>query len=199
MQAPRIPLDEARRLAALHATRLLNSAPEESFDRITRTAARLLDVPIALISLVDKDRQWFKSRVGLEACETARDISFCGHAVLGDEPLVVPDAAQDARFHDNPLVTGSPNLRFYAGVQLYSVERQKIGTLCVIDRKPRILAPGELDALRDLARTVEQLMYHRQLAIAAQTLSELVQSGGCKEGQGGAGGAPGELDRKSVV
>ena len=175
MERPRIPLNEAQRLAALHATRLLGSAPEETFDRITRTAARLFDVPIALVSLVDKDRQWFKSRTGLDACETPREVSFCGHAILTDEPLVVPDAAEDARFIDNPLVTGSPHLRFYAGVQLYSVERQKIGTLCIIDRKPRQLGPGELDALRDLARMVEQLVYHRQLAMAAQSLSERQQ------------------------
>ncbi|MEX5746098.1 putative bifunctional diguanylate cyclase/phosphodiesterase [Massilia sp. X63] len=185
MERPRIPLDEAQRLAALHATRLLGSAPEETFDRITRTAARLLDVPIALVSLIDKDRQWFKSRTGLDAAETPREISFCGHAILADEPLVVPDAAQDARFADNPLVTGSLHLRFYAGVQLYSVERKKIGTLCVIDRKPRQLAPGDLDALRDLARMVEQLVYHRQLAMAAQALSESLQDepagGACRD------------------
>ncbi|CAN7383769.1 putative bifunctional diguanylate cyclase/phosphodiesterase [Massilia sp. LjRoot122] len=195
MERPRIPLDEAQRLAALHATRLLGSPPEETFDRITRTAARLLDVPIALVSLIDKDRQWFKSRTGLDASETPREISFCGHAILADEPLVVPDAAQDARFVDNPLVTGSPHLRFYAGVQLYSVDRKKIGTLCVIDRKPRELGEGELDALRDLARMVEQLVYHRQLAMAAQSLSEELQDE--RAGHHGAheGGAPasGEL------
>jgi diguanylate cyclase (GGDEF)-like protein len=190
MQQPRIPLDEAQRLAALHATALLGSAPEESFDRITRTAARLLDVPIALVSLVDKDRQWFKSRTGMDTLETPRDISFCGHAILLDEAMVVPDAQQDARFADNPLVTGSPHLRFYAGVQLYSVERKKIGTLCVIDRKPRALAPGDLDALRDLARTVEQLVYHRQLAIAAQLLGERLQA--C-EGTGTLAPAPGDV------
>ncbi|RZA36255.1 MAG: EAL domain-containing protein [Lysobacteraceae bacterium] len=183
MERPRIPLDEAQRLAALHATRLLGSAPEESFDRVTRTAARLLGVPIALVSLVDKDRQWFKSRTGLEVCETPREISFCGHAILADEPLVVPDAAQDARFLDNPLVTGSMHLRFYAGVQLYSVDRKKIGTLCVIDRKPRQLAAADLDALRDLARMVEQLVYHRQLAMAAQTLSEQLQDTQQAEGE----------------
>jgi len=183
MERPRIPLDEAQRLAALHATRLLGSAPEETFDRITRTAARLLGVPIALVSLIDKDRQWFKSRTGLDACETPRDISFCGHAILSDEPLVVPDAAQDARFVDNPLVTGDMHLRFYAGVQLYSVDRKKIGTLCVIDSRPRQLGPGELDALRDLARMVEQLVYHRQLAMAAQSLSERLQD--CAPAPGG--------------
>ncbi len=190
MERPRIPLDEAQRLAALHATRLLGSAPEETFDRITRTAARLLDVPIALVSLIDKDRQWFKSRTGLDACETPREISFCGHAILSDEPLVVPDAAQDARFVDNPLVTGDMHLRFYAGVQLYSVDRKKIGTLCVIDSRPRQLGPGELDALRDLARMVEQLVYHRQLAMAAQSLSERLQD--CAPAPGGSP-ASGEL------
>lgn len=191
MERPRIPLDEAQRLAALHATRLLGSAPEETFDRITRTAARLLRVPIALVSLIDKDRQWFKSRTGLDACETPREISFCGHAILTDEPLVVPDAAQDARFVDNPLVTGDMHLRFYAGVQLYSVDRKKIGTLCVIDSKPRQLGLGELDALRDLARMVEQLVYHRQLAMAAQSLSERLQD--APETPGGAAPASGEL------
>ncbi|MCC2973841.1 bifunctional diguanylate cyclase/phosphodiesterase [Massilia sp. IC2-476] len=189
MERPRIPLDEAQRLAALHATRLLGSAPEETFDRITRTAARLLGVPIALVSLIDKDRQWFKSRTGLDACETPRDVSFCGHAILADEPMVVPDAAQDARFVDNPLVTGSPHLRFYAGVQLYSVDRKKIGTLCVIDREPRELSPGDLDALRDLARMVEQLVYHRQLAMAAQSLSERLAD----ETSPGKGAPSGEL------
>ncbi len=193
MERPRIPLDEAQRLAALHATRLLGSAPEETFDRITRTAARLLDVPIALVSLIDKDRQWFKSRTGLDACETSRDVSFCGHAILADEPMVVPDAAQDARFVDNPLVTGSPHLRFYAGVQLYSVDRKKIGTLCVIDRKPRALAPGELDALRDLARMVEQLVYHRQLAMAAQSLSERLADECAAAGSTGKAAPSGEL------
>ncbi|NNG21668.1 putative bifunctional diguanylate cyclase/phosphodiesterase [Telluria aromaticivorans] len=182
MERPRIPLDEAQRLAALHATTLLGSPPEESFDRITRTAARLLHVPIALVSLVDRDRQWFKSRTGLDACETTRDISFCAHAILEDEPLVVADAGQDARFADNPLVTGAPHLRFYAGVQLYSIDHKKLGTLCVIDREPRTLAAGELDALRDLAHMVEELVYHRQLAVAAQALGEALQAGDCKPG-----------------
>ncbi|MCA1855648.1 EAL domain-containing protein [Massilia oculi] len=175
MERPRLPVDEAQRLAALHATRLLGSAPEESYDRVTRTATRLFGVPIALVSLVDRDRQWFKSRTGLETPETPRDISFCAHAILADEGLVVPDAARDPRFADNPLVTGEPHLRFYAGVPLYSVERKKIGTLCIIDRRPRRLDLGQLDALRDLARMVEGLVYHRQLAMAAQSLSERLQ------------------------
>jgi diguanylate cyclase (GGDEF)-like protein len=170
MQIPDIPVDEARRLTALHATRLLGSAPEEAFDRITRMAARLLHAPTALVSLVDKDVQWFKSRCGFEPTETARDISFCGHAILDHEPLVVGDATKDPRFRDNPLVTGEPHVRFYAGVPLYSVDRMAIGTLCVLDRVPRNLTPDELDILRDLARMVEQLIHHRQLATAAQAL-----------------------------
>jgi diguanylate cyclase (GGDEF)-like protein len=170
MQIPDIPVDEARRLTALHATRLLGSAPEEAFDRITRMAARLLDAPTALVSLVDKDVQWFKSRCGFEATETARDISFCGHAILEREPMVISDATKDPRFRDNPLVTGEPHVRFYVGVPLYSVDRLPIGTLCVLDTKPRRLAADELDLLRDLARMVEQLIHHRQLATAAQAL-----------------------------
>ncbi|WP_051971405.1 bifunctional diguanylate cyclase/phosphodiesterase [Massilia sp. 9096] len=177
MQIPDIPIDEARRLAALHATQLLGSPPEDAFDRITRMAARLLHVPIALVSLVDQDVQWFKSRCGLDATETARDISFCGHAILDHVPLVVPDAQLDARFADNPLVTGPTQVRFYAGVPLYSIEHQPIGTLCVLDHVPRYLSEEELDMLRDLARMLEGLIHHRQLASAAQSLRAQVHAG----------------------
>jgi diguanylate cyclase (GGDEF)-like protein len=170
MQPPSLPLDEARRLTALHATRLLGSPAEESFDRITRMAARLLKMPIALVSLIDEEIQWFKSRCGIDASETGRDVSFCGHAILDHEPFVVPDALADARFADNPLVTGEPHIRFYAGVQIYSIDRQPIGTLCVIDHVPRTLSLEELDILRDLAHMVEQLIYQRQVALAAQAL-----------------------------
>ncbi|WP_288380110.1 bifunctional diguanylate cyclase/phosphodiesterase [uncultured Massilia sp.] len=182
MERARIPPDEAQRLAALQATGLLGSAPEESFDRITRVAARLLDVPIALVSLIDRERQWFKSRTGLDVCETPRDISLCGHAILDDVPLVVPDATRDVRFHDNPLVTGSPHLRFYAGVQLHSIDHKKIGTLCVIDRRPRQLTSADLDALRDLAGIIEQLVYSRQLATAARSLSDELRAERARHG-----------------
>jgi diguanylate cyclase (GGDEF)-like protein len=170
MQAPDIPLDEARRLAALYATRLLGTSPEDAFDRITRMAARLLKMPISLVSLVDKDIQWFKSRCGFSPAESPRAISFCGHAILEHEPLVVPDALLDPRFADNPLVTGEQHLRFYAGVPLFSIDRMAIGTLCVLDRVPRTLGQDELDILRDLARMVEGLIQHRQLASAAHSL-----------------------------
>lgn len=172
MQRPQIPVDEAKRLAALYATELYGTAPEEAFDRITRLATKLLGVPTALISLVGSDAQWFKSRCGFAAQTTSRDISFCGHAILTDQPLVVEDATRDVRFADNPIVTGEPHIRFYAGVPLYSVERDKLGTLCVIDTRPRTLGPEQLDELQELARMAEELIYHRQLARAAQELHE---------------------------
>jgi diguanylate cyclase (GGDEF)-like protein len=175
MMTPPIPADEARRLAALHATSLFGTGPEEAFDRITRMAAKLLRVPTALISLVGGDTQWFKSRCGFDAQTTSREVSFCGHAILTDQPMVVEDAARDPRFADNPLVAGAPHVRFYAGVQLYSVERAKLGTLCILDSEPRALGAAELDELHDLARMVEELIYHRQLAMAAQQLHDQLQ------------------------
>jgi diguanylate cyclase (GGDEF)-like protein len=170
MQTPSIPLDEARRLTALHATRLLGSPPEDAFDRITRLASRLLKMPIALVSLVDQEDQWFKSRCGTDMTGTRRAISFCGHAILDHEPLIVPDATRDARFADNPMVVNPPHVRFYAGVQLYSIDRMRLGTLCVMDRVPRTLDAEGLGILRDLARMTEQLIHFRQLATAAQSL-----------------------------
>ncbi|MEW6020930.1 MAG: sensor domain-containing phosphodiesterase [Pseudomonadota bacterium] len=172
MQRPQIPVDEAKRLAALYATELYGTAPEEAFDRITRLAARLFDVPTVLISLVGSDTQWFKSRCGMDAQSGPRETSFCGHAILSDQPLVVEDATLDERFADNPSVIGAPHIRFYAGVQLYSVERAKLGTLCVIDSRPRTMGEDELEELYELGRMVEELIYHRQLARAAQELHE---------------------------
>ena len=177
MEKPRIPPEEAHRIASLYATNLLGSGPEEAFDRITRLTARLLMAPMAVISLVGKDTQWFKSRSGTDLQQTGRDISFCGHAILTDEPLVVPDAANDPRFSDNPLVVGPAGIRFYAGVQLHSVDRMKLGTLCIMDRKPRTLSGEELEDLRELAHLVEQQIYHRQLAMAAQALQEELDAG----------------------
>lgn len=155
MIEPGTPEDETRRLAALRALRILDTPAEERFDRITRTARRLFNVPIALISLVDGDRQWFKSCQGLAVNETSRSVSFCGHAILQDEPLVVPDAASDPRFHDNPLVTGDPTIRFYAGCPLRAPDGSKLGTLCLIGREPRTLTDEEVASLRDLAAWAE--------------------------------------------
>lgn len=149
-----IPADEADRLTALRELLLLDTPPEERYDRLARFAAEQLNVPIALLTLVDGQRQWFKSRIGLEVAETARDISFCGHAIMKSELFVIEDASVDPRFFDNPLVTGAPNIRFYAGAPLQDIRGHNIGTLCVIDTKPRKLDQVELailDALRNLA------------------------------------------------
>ena len=155
MLKPVRPPDETKRLAALDALKILDTAPEERFDRITRVAAHLFDVPIALVSLVDKNRQWFKACYGLDASETSRDISFCGHAILSDKTLVIPDAWQDERFFDNPLVTDAPHIRFYAGQPLILPGGSKIGTLCLIDRQPRQWNNEDSKLLQDLAATVE--------------------------------------------
>ena len=156
MQAPGKPANETTRLHTLHSLAVLDTAPEERFDRITRVARRLFAVPIALVSLVDAERQWFKSATGLDASQTPRDISFCSHAILQDEIFLIPDASQDVRFSDNPLVTGAPYIRFYAGCPLKGPDGSKVGTLCIIDREPRQLDAEEQDLLRDLADIVEQ-------------------------------------------
>ena len=129
MQVAPLPPDETERLRVLHRLAILDTAPEEAFDRITRVLAHMLCVPIALVSLIDEHRQWFKSRVGLEACETPRGIAFCAHALLESDMLVVEDARNDPRFFDNPLVTGPLSIVFYAGVPLRSAEGHAIGTL----------------------------------------------------------------------
>lgn len=163
MQAPAIPDDEARRLAALESTGALFTPAEERFDRVTRLAAKLLGTPIALVSLVADRVQWFKSAQGLDLPETPREVSFCGHAILGEETFVVEDALDDPRFDDNPLVTGEPNIRFYAGHPLRAVDGQRVGTLCVIDRRPKHLGPDEHQILRDLAAIAESELQRGQM------------------------------------
>lgn len=143
--------DEAQRLAALAATRLVDSMPEERFERIVRLASKVTASPIALISLLTARRQWFKARVGLPAQQTPREWAFCTHAILQDEPFVVEDALSDTRFSGNPLVLADPHMRFYAGVPLRDESGMAMGTLCVIDREPRKLRASELQALTDLA------------------------------------------------
>lgn len=157
MQTPPLPPDETDRLNALRCTGLLDTAPEERFDRITRLAKHSLRVPIALISLVAQQRQWFKSVQGLEGTtETSREVSFCGHTILGTDIFEVPNAADDLRFTDNPLVMAAPHIRFYAGVPLHDTNRYRIGTLCVIDRLPRRLTGDEKKVLHDLAAIAEE-------------------------------------------
>src|SRR5262249_20669435 len=165
-----VPADEDKRLAALRALGILDTPPEERFDRITRLAKRLFGVPIALISLVDAQRQWFKSCQGLGIRQTARDISFCGHAILGQGPLVVPDALLDERFADNPLVLEEPRIRFYAGQPLRAADGSRVGVLCLQDHRPRSPGEEDLQLLRDLAALAED---HLSLIETSQLQREI--------------------------
>lgn len=172
MRLPPVPLDEAERLTALAATDLFDTPAEERFDRLTRLATRVFDVPIALITLVGADRQFFKSAQGVSVLETPREVSFCAHAIAQHDaraahafaaqasPLVVPDSLDDARFKDNPVVTGTPPVRFYAGVPLRH-HGQPIGTLCLIDHRPRHPDAGDLATLADLAALAEAEIQRR--------------------------------------
>jgi GAF domain-containing protein len=146
---------EITRVAAVRSLRLLDTQREERFDRITRLAQHVLEVPIAVISLVDSDRQWFKSSVGLDYRETARSISFCSHAIQHDALMEIPDAREDPRFAANPTVTGAPYTRFYAGQPITAGSGHRVGTLCVMDVQPRRLTGRERAELRDLATWVE--------------------------------------------
>ena len=161
---PPRPHNEAARLAALRAQQVLDSLPEQMFDDIVRVASNVCGTPIALISLVDEDRQWFKAKVGLQASETPRDQAFCAHAILEpDTPLVVPDATQDPRFALNPLVTGSPDIRMYAGAPIVSHSGHALGTVCVIDQTPRELTAEQVDSLQALSRQVSHLLELRRV------------------------------------
>ncbi len=164
MKKPDTPQEEEARLETLRSLNVLDTPPEERFDRLTRMAKRMFGVPIALVSLVDKDRQWFKSCVGLTVSETPRDISFCGHAILGDEIFIIPDTTKDERFADNPLVLNEPNIRFYAGCPLRSLNGNKLGTLCIIDQKPRNFSEEDLETFKDLASMAERELGAVQLA-----------------------------------
>jgi serine/threonine protein kinase len=159
-----LPRDEEGRLAALGRLEVLDTEPEPEFDDLTRLASQLCGMPIALISLVDKDRQWSKSRVGLSYSETSRNVSFDAHAILGSDVLVVPDALADPRFSVNPLVLDEPKLRFYAGAPLVTSDGYAVGTLCVLDRVPRELSEEQIEGLRALSRQVmAQLELRRRI------------------------------------
>lgn len=169
MKKPTIPDNEIERLHALKTLKILDSSQEERFDRITRMARRLFGVPISLVSLVDRDRQWFKSKQGIDASETPREISFCGHAINEDGLFIIPDATKDDRFEDNPLVTDDPNIRFYAGYPLKVRDGLKIGTLCLIDSEPREMDKEDRQLLKDLGVMIEQEIKSVQMA----TIDEL--------------------------
>tara|TARA_Y100001956_G_C4128832_1_gene192179 strand:- start:6983 stop:7942 length:960 start_codon:yes stop_codon:yes gene_type:complete len=180
MEEPKKPDNETQRIDNLQQLKILDTEPEERFDRVTRLAKRLLDVPIAVVSLVDVNRQWFKSCFGLGVTETPRNISFCGHAILGDEPFIIPDAKLDPRFLGNPLVEDEPYIRFYAGIPLVHHDNTKMGTLCVIDTKPRELTEHEIQDLVDLAKMAEQELSNN-LAATLDSLTQISNRRGFEE------------------
>jgi GAF domain-containing protein len=155
-----LPPNEQERLRALRSYKILDTQPEDRFDELTELAAIICGVPISLMSLIDADRQWFKSKVGLEIQETPRAQAFCTHAIMQPGLFVVPDASKDARFSTNPLVTGETHIRFYAGAPLVASNGHVLGTMCVIDREPRELTEVQLHALRILSR---QVVYHMEM------------------------------------
>ena len=165
MHAP-LPHNETKRLQALRELVLLDTPPEERFDRISAFAASEFDVPMALISLVDQDRQWFKSNFGVDVRETPRDVSFCGHAIAQSTPLIVHDALEDPRFADNPMVIGHPFVRFYAGAGLRLPYRSVVGTFCVLDRRPRSFDRLDVAILCRLRDLVVEEIFRREETVA---------------------------------
>ena len=175
MKAP-IPGNETQRLAALREYQILDTTTEQTYDDITALAAYLCKVPIAMISLVDESRQWFKSKLGLNERETPRDVAFCAHAILQSEPLIVRDALKDSRFADSALVTRAPHIRFYAGYPLSSPEGFALGTLCAIDRKPRQLSAEQKQAMQSLSRQVMALLELRRVSTRLAEVLENVKT-----------------------
>lgn len=180
MKEPEIPQNEEERLKKLKYYEVLDTLPEQEFDDLVQLASHICGTPIALVSLVDSDRQWFKASTGLDAQETPRNISFCGHAIHGEEVFEVENALEDARFSDNPLVSGSPDIRFYAGAPLITPEKLKIGTLCVIDQKAKSLSPEQKEHLKALSRVVvrqlEIRLHNRELKKALNVKDRIMST-----------------------
>jgi len=164
MIKPETPGNEVERLHALRTLQILDTSHEERFDRVTRIAKRMFGVSISLVSLIDEDRQWFKSRQGFETTETSRDISFCGHAINQDNLFIIPNTSKDERFFDNPMVTSAPNIRFYAGYPLKIQNGLNIGTLCLLDETPREMNEEDQQLFKDLGAMIEQEIKSIQLA-----------------------------------
>lgn len=162
MQAPALPSNEVERLVALRSYGPIEPVPDPDFDDLALLAAEICDTPIALVTLVDEDHQWLKGRAGTDLTQTSRELSFCGHAILGTDVFIVPDTAQDERFADNPFVIGDPNIRSYTGAPLITPEGYALGTVCVIDRKPRVLTAQQANALQALGRRIVALFELRR-------------------------------------
>lgn len=175
MQSAPKPANEKKRLEVLQSLKILDTLPERDFDQITFLASQICDTPVALISLIDEERQWFKSKIGIEASETPRDLAFCAHAILEENIFIVPDATQDARFFDSPLVTSGPQIQFYAGAPLKSPDGHALGTVCVIDSKPRQLSPQQILALQSLSEQVTRLIELRLQIAALKKFQEQIQ------------------------
>lgn len=171
-----LPSDETDRLAELVWFQILDTAPEKGFDRITRIAAQIAQTPIALVSLVDKDRQWFKSSCGLFVSETGRDEAFCSYTILERSPVIIEDALEDDRFKNNSLVTGEPHIRAYAGIPLVTENDFALGSLCVIDTRPRKFSDEQITVLGELAETVMDLMRYRLLQTDVRQTTSMFSS-----------------------
>jgi GAF domain-containing protein len=171
MAAPDPAKKEAARVAALHRYAILDTEPERAFDDLVLLASFICETPIALISLVDEDRQWFKSKIGISLSETSREIAFCATAIQQPDVFVVPDTLNDERFRNNPLVVAEPSFRFYAGAPLIDEEGHALGTICVLDRVPREFVPDQQAALKALSRLVlAQLELRRNLLLLKEAL-----------------------------
>jgi diguanylate cyclase (GGDEF)-like protein/PAS domain S-box-containing protein len=178
MQTPKLPKNEIERLIALKQYQILDTASEQSFDDITKLASIICKTPVALITLLDENRQWFKSAVGLDAAETPRNISFCGHAILGDDIFEISNALEDTRFSDNPLVKGQPNIRFYAGMPLITENGYALGTLCVIDQTTHQLSIEQRESLKILGRQVVAQIEQRMNILKIEDMTELLENTG---------------------